>query len=81
MSHYMFTREGATQMLGLKNPKQIERYRKNAIDKGLVPSKLVGGIELFDIDILLGNAPNISYYDMGYTDKQIEDFKKNGKLI
>ena len=80
MSHYVFTKEGAAQILGLKNIKQIERYRKKAIENGLIPSKTIGGLEMFDIDILLGNAPNLSHYDMGYTNSQKKVFD-SGTLL
>jgi len=80
MRHYIFTKEGVMEELGLKNIREVTRYSKNARAKGLVPSKIVGGVEMYDIDILQNKMPELTHYEMGYTESQIETFQ-NGKLL
>jgi len=80
MRHYIFTKEGVMQELGLKNISEVARYIKSAKAKGLVPSKIVGGVEMFDIDILQNKIPELTHYEMGYTESQIKTFQ-DGKLF
>lgn len=51
--HYVYNKEGVAAFLGLSETWQVKRYKDNAIKAGVQPSHIVGGIEMFDIDILM----------------------------
>lgn len=53
MQHYIYNIEGVAAALGLAKPYQVKRYKDNAIKTGVQPSKIIGGVELFDIDMLM----------------------------
>jgi len=78
MSHYIYSKEGVQEFLGLKTLKEVNRYKRNAIEAGKVPCKILGGIEMFDIDILLQNNKVVKYTN--YSKKQLRIFS-TGKLF
>ena len=78
MSHYIYTKEGVQDFLGLKNTKEVRRYKQNAIKAGYKPSKIIGGVEMFDIDILLQKDKVVNNYN--YSKEQLKIFA-TGKLF
>jgi len=56
MSHFIFTKEGVQDALGLSSLTAVDYYIKKAKKKGFKPSRIIGGSELFDIDMLLGKS-------------------------
>lgn len=51
--HYVYNKEGVMAFFGLSDAYQIKRYKNKAIKAGALPSKIIGGTELFDISVLL----------------------------
>ena len=43
--HYVYSKQGAANALGLSSINQVNRYKKNAIQAGKIPCKIIGGIE------------------------------------
>ena len=51
--HYVFSKEGASAAMGLTEKSDINYYIKKAKKLGIKDmSKVIGGIEYFDIDML-----------------------------
>ncbi len=74
-NHYVYNREGASLALGLSSVNQVKRYIDNALKAGLQPSKIIGGIEMFDISILLNTHNNKSPANShGYKASQLKCF-------
>lgn len=79
--HYIYTKEGAVDALGLRDVKALRYYIKKAKAAGVEPSKRIGGVEYFDIDILL-NTPSYNYLKniKKLVKKQMEG-RKRGKHL
>jgi len=60
MSHYIYTKEGVQFAMGLNHITEVNYYLKKAEKLGLKPSKVIGGVELYDIDIVMGNSLSLS---------------------
>ena len=69
--HYVYTKEGITDAIGLKSVSQINKYKRDAIKAGYIPSKTMGGTEYFDFDQItqFGHAENFLSNEI---EKQIE---------
>jgi len=82
MSHFIYTREGAAQALGLRNVSGLSYYIKKAKAAGEEPSKIIGGVEYFDLDIL-ENAPVDNYFNniKMFIKKQMENRKNTKKHL
>jgi len=50
--HFIFSKEGAITALGLKSLESLNYYIRKAKKLGVIVSKTIGGIELYDIDCL-----------------------------
>ena len=81
MPHYIYTKRGATDALGLSNTNDLNYYIKKAKIAGVEPSKTIGGVEYFDVDILQ-NTPSNNYLKniKQFVKKQIEK-RKNEKHL
>jgi len=81
MPHYVYTKEGAVEALGLKDVKSLNYYIKKAKAAGINPSKITGGVEYFDVDILQ-NAPSDNYIKniKQFVKKQMEKRKRGQHL-
>ena len=73
-SHYIYNREGAAAAMGLSNANQLKRYKDNALEAGLQPSKIIGGIEMFDISVLMDTKYKKQANTYGYKASQLECF-------
>jgi len=51
--HYIYTKEGAAEAMGLRKSMELNYYIKKAKRVGLEPSKMLGGIEYFDLEMLV----------------------------
>lgn len=83
MPHFIYTREGVAEALGLKKMSSINRYIKKAKKLGVKPSKNIGGIEYFDIDLLKNppkqkNKKNLNLEK--FIEKQIKERKRKKPL-
>ena len=83
MPHFVYTKEGAAEALGLKKMSSISRYIKKATTLGVKPSKNIGGSEYFDIDLLKNppkqqNKENLNLEK--FVEKQIKERKRNKTL-
>jgi hypothetical protein len=74
--HYIHDRYGVAIALGLSNVSQVKRYKNNALKAGLQPSKVIGGVELFDISILLNINIKIQANNHGYKVAELNRFKE-----
>jgi len=81
MPHFVYTKEGAADVLGLGNVNSLLYYIKKAKAAGVEPSKTIGGIEYYDVDILL-NTPSDNYLKniKQFVKKQMEG-RKRGKHL
>lgn len=81
MSHYIYTKEGAANALGLSNINNLNYYIKKAQEAGAEPSKIMGGVEYFDVDILK-KPPSDNYIKnfKQFIEKQIKK-RKRGKHL
>ena len=86
MPHYIYTKDAAIEALGLRKKSTINRYIKRAKKNGAEPSKILGGIEYFDLDLLLNppkNKENDSSIKMNlekFIEKQIKERKRKKPL-
>jgi len=74
--HYVHTKDGACQAIGLNTNSELARYKRNAIQEGYEPSKVIGGTEYFDIEQLLQNG-DAEHFLEKQIEKQIKDAKNN----
>lgn len=51
--HYVYNKEGACAFFALSDPYQLKRYVDKAIKAGAKPSKKIGGVEMFDVSVLM----------------------------
>lgn len=51
--HYLYTKEGVAEVLGLKDIRKVNRLVEKVKNLGINASKKKGGTEYFDIDALL----------------------------
>ena len=81
MSHFVYTKEGAANTLGLSSVNSLLYYIKKAKTVGIEPSRTIGGIEYFDVDILL-NTPSDNYLKniKQFVKKQMEGHKRGKHL-
>jgi len=54
MSHYVHSKEGAQMALELTTLKEVDYYIRKAKKANKIPSKIIGGTEYFDIEVLKG---------------------------
>lgn len=78
MAHYIYTKEGAVKALGLNEVGKLNYYIKKAKKVGDEPSKIIGGIEYFDIDILKNPTENKIKL---FVKKQIKNNAKKSKRL
>jgi hypothetical protein len=80
--HYVYSKQGAANALGLSSINQVDRYKKNAIQAGKIPCKIIGGIEMYDIDILRykSKTKRITSNNYGYKANELKTFA-NGVLF
>jgi len=52
MKHFIFNRDGVIEALGLNSLDSFNYYIKKAEKQNAEVSKIIGGVELFDIDTL-----------------------------
>ncbi len=59
-SHYVCTKEGISNVLGLSSVTEVARYERTAKKEGFIPFIICDGIRYYDYDQLLrqGDAPN-----------------------
>ena len=50
--HFVYTREGVARAMGLRSVNGLGYHIKKAKQLGVNPSKIIGGVEYFDIDIV-----------------------------
>ena len=50
--HYVYTKKGAAEAMGLRRAKEVDYYAKKAKRFGLKPSKMLGSIEYYDLEML-----------------------------
>lgn len=51
-THYIFSKEGAMETLGLNSLSSLDYHIGKAKKLGVIVSKLIGGVELFNVDCL-----------------------------
>ncbi len=80
--HYVYSKQGAANALGLSSINQVDRYKKNAIQAGKIPCTIIGGIEMYDIDILRykSKTKRITSNNYGYKANELKTFA-NGVLF
>lgn len=79
--HYVYNKQGAANALGLSSINEINRYKNNAISAGKIPCKNIGGVEMYDIDILLYKSKKrIISNNHGYKANELKTFA-NGVLF
>lgn len=54
---YLFTKEGAQDALGLGEINEVTKKANEAIKFGFVPFVMKGGVEYYDLNVLLANWP------------------------
>ncbi|MFA6195271.1 MAG: hypothetical protein WC656_01350 [Sulfurimonas sp.] len=74
--HYIYNKDGAALALGLSDSCQLKRYKDKAIKAGAMPCKIIGGVELYDIDILMNqkNQKNPAINHHGYKASELKVF-------
>jgi hypothetical protein len=82
MPHYIYTREGAADAMRLGSVNNLKYYIKKAKAAGCEPSKIIGGIEYFDMDLLLDPPASDKYINniKVFVKKQMEKRKKGAHL-
>jgi len=77
MAHYIYTKGGAAEAIGLRNAKALNNRIKRAKAAGCEPSKIIGGIEYFDMDLLLNPPTNDKYINniKAFIEKQMKNRK------
>ena len=82
MAHYIYTKGGAAEAIGLRNAKALNNRIKRAKAAGCEPSKIIGGIEYFDMDLLLNPPTNDKYINniKAFVEKQMRKRKKGAHL-
>ncbi len=53
MAHFVYTKEAAADSMGLTSVDQIRYYINRCLNQGIKPSRKIGGVEYFDVDMLL----------------------------
>jgi hypothetical protein len=77
--HYIYYRDGAALALDLSLDAFNKRVKK-AIQLGYEPSKNIGGVEMFDIDVLMKKEPRKKTNIFGYSLRMLKVFK-NGHFF
>lgn len=94
-AHYIHTIDGVMTALGKKKAGDLNYYFKNAREKGIQISKIQGGIEYFDLDLLRtagsrskakNQAVELDYKELSVSSSEIKYFEleiveENGKNI
>lgn len=71
MAHFVYTKEAAADSMGLTSTKQISYYINQCLNKGIDPSKRIGGVEYFDVDMLLNVSMAKVRKRIKYTPQQL----------
>ena len=81
MAHYIYTKEGLAFAMGFSVIARVNYFIKKAKEEGRVPNKIIGGTEMFDLDIILGTeTKNPGVNNSLYSQEELEIFA-SGRLF
>jgi len=77
MNHYIFNKIGIQQAMGLKSTKLVKYHKDKAIKAGRDPCKMIGGVEMYDLDIMQSKYQKVNNQ---YTEAELQIFA-TGRLF
>lgn len=79
MNHYIYNKEGIKQAMGLSSLKLVKYHKNQAIKAGRDPCKMIGGVEMYDLEIMQSKYKQKSWSNQ-YTEEDLNVFA-TGRLF